>query len=116
MPMSRIAAAALSALVGLGAITATAAPASADSAYFGFNFGDRRGNGVEFGYTQGYPRYAPYPPAYSYRPVNPPRWRPAVRPVQVCEPVWTTRRVEDRWGRVIKVVKVRRDECRLVYR
>ncbi len=115
MIKTRVIAALLSLVVGAGAIAAGTAPAAADGAYFGFSFG---GNpSVRFGYSEGYQRhYAPYPPAYGhYRPA-PPRWVPPPRRVEICEPVWTTRRIHDRWGRLIKVVKVKRDECRLVYR
>ncbi|MBH0237664.1 hypothetical protein [Methylobrevis albus] len=42
-------------------------------------------------------------------------WRPQ-RVVKVCEPTWVVRKVEDRHGRVIKVVRTRTETCRNVYR
>lgn len=43
-------------------------------------------------------------------------WRPHQRVVKVCEPTWVVRKVEDRHGRVIKVVRTRTESCRTVYR
>jgi hypothetical protein len=111
MSKSRLIAAALAATFGMGVLGASTAPAAADSAYFGFQVGGhhRGGPTVQFGFQT-----APAYPVYSY-PAYRPVYRPA-RPVEICEDVWRTRRVHDRWGRLVKVVKVRDRECRLTYR
>jgi hypothetical protein len=115
MIRTNIVAAAAAALIGAGVLASTTLPAAADSAYFGLQVGGRGDPAVSFGFSSGYPAYRGYPryaPYDEYRPV----YRRAARPVEVCRPVWQTRRLRDDWGRVYKVVKVRAEECRLVYR
>jgi hypothetical protein len=98
-----LAAAALAAVVGVGALAATTAPAAAEGAYFGFHLGDP-GAGVTFGYRD-------YPPPPVYRPAY--RERRIYREPRrvVCEEVWKTRRIRDDWGRTVKVVRYLDRDC-----
>ncbi|HUG60974.1 MAG TPA: hypothetical protein VMP03_03970 [Methylomirabilota bacterium] len=119
MTKSSLIAAAAAAFIGFGSLAASTAPAAADNVSFGFQFGGSHGSpAVGFGFSS-HPRYEPYPaPAYrGYRHPHRPIYREAPRRVvEVCEPVWKTRRIHDHWGRLVKVVKVRDRECRIVYR
>lgn len=108
MAFKSLAAAALAAVIGAGALSATATPAAADGFYFGFTTGDG-------------PRYSNrlverrwHDDRY-YRVRDHRRWDRPHR-VQVCEPAWKVKRVYDRWGRVEKVIRTRVDECRWVRR
>jgi hypothetical protein len=110
MTISKLFAAVAAAVIGFGTLAATTAPAAADSAYFGFQVGGHRSPTIQFGFSTGYPApvyrpvypaYPRYEPVYQYRPVR----------VPVCNDVWRVRNVYDRYGRLVKVVKVRDQEC-----
>ncbi len=98
------------ALIGLSAIAATATPAAADSLSFGFRVGEP--NGGYYGHYSVGDSPAYYP---AYRPAYRQVWAPERR-VKVCEPVWTTKKYLDRYGRVTKIVKVQKESCHWVIR
>lgn len=90
-------------LVAASALAATAAPAAADSFSVGIRIGEPHPQ--RWAYAP-WPVYRWMPPRVVYRPA----------PVEVCGPVWKTRRFVDARGRVYKVVRVRERECRWVAR
>ncbi|WP_181700683.1 hypothetical protein [Chthonobacter albigriseus] len=133
----------LSAITGFGlaaaVLTSATSGARADELSFGFSFGGGQ-SGVTVGVSNG-TVLADWDPAHSGRDVPERRWerhndredwrarrwwrehngerwdRPhRRRVVEVCEPVWRTKRIYDDWGNVRKVVRVRSEECRLIRR
>jgi hypothetical protein len=105
--MKTVTLAALALALGLGAVGATPAAAS-DRLVIQFGAGGTHVTGT----IGGHPGWRP---VAQHRPPHQ-HWRPAPRPVTICQPAWRNKVVHDRYGRVVKVVKTKVEQCRTVYR